>query len=360
MSKEKTSKDTRNVTSSPESEAGQGRLNCPAGIQTDLFGPAPVPANPFRWQGLEKALKTTDTSGRSSLDSSASADLQRCLESRLRQNLDVNGSPEYDLTLKQWDMLSGPPIFRLRAWGRRTSDKDCGGWPTSSSRDWKDTPGMAQEAFDKSGKFRNRIDQLARTAHQCASGQTLSGGPAGTKNGAGCRVEGWQTPKGTGGGNVSRGNDRSGELLLAGQAQMTGWKSPSSQEPGITTNRLVDKNGNPWTPGQMAYDKETGRLAQTGMPQMVEAALKHQAEAAGYTTPQAHDISPRGKNQKEKHGTKHGCADLNADSEKFRMPDMTGWKLNPRFSLWLMGYPIEWASCGELVTRSSRKSRKKS
>ena len=29
----------------------------------------------------------------------------------------------------------------------------------------------------------------------------------------------WQTPKGVGGGNVSRGNARSDELLLAGQAQ---------------------------------------------------------------------------------------------------------------------------------------------
>jgi hypothetical protein len=35
------------------------------------------------------------------------------------------------------------------------------------------------------------------------------------------------------------------------------------------------------------------------------------------------------------------------------------YQLNPRFSLWLMGYPIEWAYCGERVTLSSRKSRQK-
>jgi len=34
-------------------------------------------------------------------------------------------------------------------------------------------------------------------------------------------------------------------------------------------------------------------------------------------------------------------------------------QLNPRFSLWLMGFPIEWASCAERVTLSSRKSRQK-
>lgn len=38
-------------------------------------------------------------------------------------------------------------------------------WPTASARDYKDTPGMAQDAFDKSGKFRNRIDQLARSVY---------------------------------------------------------------------------------------------------------------------------------------------------------------------------------------------------
>ena len=33
--------------------------------------------------------------------------------------------------------------------------------------------------------------------------------------------------------------------------------------------------------------------------------------------------------------------------------------LNPRFSLWLMGYPIAWAYCAERVMRLSRKSRQK-
>jgi len=35
-------------------------------------------------------------------------------------------------------------------------------------------------------------------------------------------------------------------------------------------------------------------------------------------------------------------------------------QLNPRFSLWLMGYPIEWAYCAERVTRSSLKQQQKS
>ena len=42
------------------------------------------------------------------------------------------------------------------------------------------------------------------------------------------QVQMWATPKGTAGGNVSRGNERSGELLLEGQAQM--WATPQARD----------------------------------------------------------------------------------------------------------------------------------
>ncbi|GGE24131.1 hypothetical protein GCM10011345_32650 [Gemmobacter megaterium] len=38
------------------------------------------------------------------------------------------------------------------------------GWATASSRDWKDTPGMAIEATNPDGSARLRLDQLPRQA----------------------------------------------------------------------------------------------------------------------------------------------------------------------------------------------------
>jgi len=156
---------------------------------------------------------------------------------------------------------------------------------------------------------------------------------------------------------------------------------------------------------------------------------------SGWTTPQHHDGNPRGKGQKAKHGTKHGCACLardamavsgwltpkvvtgdyqysggdhskkalnlsgaaklapwptpmasspatdqyneagNTDSGRKTVALVSGMPsngssaatgksapclLNPRFSLWLQGYPIGWASSGEAVIRSIRTRRRRS
>jgi len=57
-----------------------------------------------------------------------------------------------------------------------------------------------------------------------------------------------------------------------------------------------------------------------------------------------------------KTGTTLGGAarQCNAKTEK-----SGSYQLNPKFSLWLMGFPIEWGRCAERVTPLSRKSRQK-
>ncbi len=92
--------------------------------------------------------------------------------------------------------------------------------------------------------------------------------------------------------------------------------------------------------------------------------MAHRGPISAWTTPQAHDSSPRGKGQKAKHGTKHGCACLATDAGKtlsgFPAQTESKGQLNPAFSLWLMGYPPAWLNCAPQATRSRRNVRQPS
>lgn len=50
-------------------------------------------------------------------------------------------------------------------------------------------------------------------------------------------------------------------------------RTPAAQEPGISAERLVTKDGQPARIGERAYDKHTGRLAQVGIIQQVSMLL---------------------------------------------------------------------------------------
>jgi hypothetical protein len=69
-----------------------------------------------------------------------------------------------------------------------------------------------------------------------------------------------------------------------GSSPMT--RTPSAQEPGVSNDRLVTKDGLPAKVGERAYDKNTGRLAQVGLTQQVQMLLP---------TPQAIDGSGEGR-----------------------------------------------------------------
>ena len=161
---------------------------------------------------------TTDICGPNSGGLSETAALQGLLENRLRAQMAAYGSPEYVVRWKFWNMPLGPPICALRASPRRTPGNGCGGWPTTtgqdaagsrratarmdhwksntgttltdaawmaagwvtpSTRDWKDTPGMATTGTNPDGTLRMRLDQLPRQA--AIAGPTPSGSPAPTE-----------------------------------------------------------------------------------------------------------------------------------------------------------------------------------
>ena len=88
----------------------------------------------------------------------------------------------------------------------------------------------------------------------------------------------WKTPDvPSGGRSMPKGTSLTGrkpdgsKAQVGLQNQVTLWKTPSAQEPGVAHRELVNADGTPWSGGQRAYDAETGRLVQTGLPQMVDA-----------------------------------------------------------------------------------------
>ena len=231
-----TSEATTSATSSQASADGATLSDSPDGPMTGQSGQEAAHVSRFRARDSEKAMKTNDTSGPLFTASSPSASLQRSLENRLVQNLDLNGSLEFALIWKAVDMPAGPPIYRLRASGRRTSGKDYGGWPTPVP----------------------------------SSGDQTAANP---------------TPKQTGGDT------------LGGIAKLAGWPTP------------------------IAHD------------------AKNVMRSSGFRSLTSPEVWPN-----------TGKASLSpAPTEK-------RGALNPAFSLWLMGYPIEWARCAARVTRLSPKS----
>lgn len=189
MSSPETLSASPSATSSPAWAAGPSPCATPVGLTADPFGLARARASLSARQALVLGLRTQDTSGQRLPGSSASADLQSFLESRLRASLSSLGSTLYNLMWKAWITPSGVCRSRLRASARRTSATESTGWPiqvqlsgwtTPTTRDHKDTPGMSAQ---RDGRDRN--DQLPRQAYLCtaarltASGELLTGSAAG-------------------------------------------------------------------------------------------------------------------------------------------------------------------------------------
>ena len=230
----------------------------------------------------------SDTFGLTSTNLSPSASLQRSLGNRLHQKMDVNGSLEYALTWKQWDMLSGVPICALRARARRISDNDYSGWPTPQNR------------ATAGGDYADPEKALARltSGHQINLADVAL-------------VSGWATPQARDHFPAhspeyiaAKKAEGHGMANLNDQVMLTGWATPSSRDwkdsPGMATTG-INPDG-------------TVRNRTDQLP--CQAAL-----VSGETSISSPAVT-------EKPGA-----------------------LNPEFVRWLMGFPPEWGSCAPTATR---------
>ena len=119
--------------------------------------------------------------------------------------------------------------------------------------------------------------------------------------------------------------------------------------------------GNPGKPGPEGYNAAGN----------TDSSRKTEALVAGWATPKARDHKGNGVSVERR---QKGVADsLDYQAKTFlsgqnpssspapmekpgACPQRPAGKLNPRFSLWLMGYPAAWACCAERATPSSRSS----
>lgn len=296
MSNQKTSKGIHNVTSLPGSAGGATPSDLPAGRTIGQSGRVHPPANPLAWQDYKKGKTMNDTSRHGGSNLSASADLQSSLESRLKQQLERTGSTIYKTTWKQKTTPAGRSYWELRASAPRTSGKGSGsspsGWVTPSTRDWKDSPGMATTSTNKDGTVRNRIDQLPRQAAQA----------------------GWATPN-----TMDHMNLRPKQAMydMASKGQRKGRTFPAN-------------------------------LREQVSPEMIQCYLDAKADLKDGSVQEEYHPTMEGLVPMRFTVSGQMLTGLAAEME-------SGGLLNPELSRWLMGLPKEWDACVPTETQLCRK-----
>lgn len=380
-SQQATFADLLNATSSPASADGRSPSDSQTGQTTGRSGPRRSHASRGADAASSVAPLTNGISGQSSSSASASAALSASLASKLKERLASVGLMEYKQTWKQKVTPAGRLYWAHTASARRTGDSASSGWPTpnlptggaNSKRQERNSGGPDLEevaawatpnAMDSTrGTPETDADKKARGANP---GQSLLDQAA---------MAGWATPRQTDGkcgGNYTE--KCTGKDLTKDASMVVGWPTASSRD---------------W--------KDTPGMATTGInPDGSERnrtdMLPRVAALWGWTTPQAHDVTARGANQKAKHGTKHGCADLNADASQvsgYATPraedaESSGMRhsrnvadtlsaiagqdlnccvsgtekrgvLNPALSRWLQGYPVAWCQAAIRAWRTLKR-----
>ena len=138
MSHQLTFWDTPNATSSPVKASGHTRSGWQDGPMIARFGRDHAPVNLSARQAKERGLMTSGIFGLHSTGSSSSAALTSSLASRLQVKTASAGSILWRLIWKPWTTPAGRSLSLLRASALRTSESGFTGWPTPTTRDWKD------------------------------------------------------------------------------------------------------------------------------------------------------------------------------------------------------------------------------
>ena len=340
-----TSPDIRSAISSLESAVGC-LLSALQDGETVPCGPAPVPASHSALPASKPATPTSATFGLSGSSSSASADLQRCLASRSQTRLATGGSTEVSLTWKARATPAGRRYCQLAVSARRTSETDCGLWPTPTSL-----------TAAKDGK----------------TGAGNSAGLVAIKKHAEAALRPTPSVASAEGGQSSRSGDRKGEMLLGGLARSL-WATPTTRDHRsvMASTDTHERNARPlseqvgaavglWSTPR-ASDGEKGGPNQSfgagGTPLPVQvhqvamwATPQHRAKGGGEYADPAKALA----RMESGHQVNLQDQVLGLITSGSPAPTENRGGLNPEFVSWLMGFPTAWDACAPTATRLSRK-----
>ena len=328
--------DLPNATSSQGSGDGASPCERRDGQTIAQYGRDLAHASLSARQAQEAGCLMSGTSGRTGTTSSTSADLQRCLESRLQAKTASIGSTLYRLTWKQRDTPLRRQICALRASAHRTSGSGSGlsGWPTPQMRDFRSGGEDRVSNPDRSNNLNDFV--------------LMSGWPTPAANTYGEDLDKEMARRARL--KEKHGNGNGAGMTIALAAQMAGWPTPAQ------TDHKGGYKGGRMRNGKLSTDRldVTAQISGWPTPTVTDAA-----RGVAYD-PMAKNMT---LNMAAARTISDGPARLTANGEMLTGCSAgmeSGGQLNPAHSRWLMGYPPEWDACGVTATPSSRKPRKQS
>ena len=389
-----TFEDLLNVTFSPASPVGVTRCNLPDGKQTVRSGQDPALVRHSALLESKKVFPMTGICGQHFLISSKSAALNMSLANKLKTQLSTVGSIEYIETWKQKATPAGVLYWAHTASVPRIKDNGCTGdaplltFPTPCTMDH--LPPM---------DYQKRLNHPSRPGRKTSGNLrevvTLTGFPTPTRNNA------------TGAGNQGRlGGENLQTAVMA--VATTPWANMTTQDfktpvqteikqmrlraevmtvAAYHTPRANDsvKNGAiandprnglpaqvlimPW-PTILSSEARSGFQDRTRGKKGSQESLSTVIYKAAWSTPQTMDSMECIRNVEDL-PKNAGCSILrerviqvllgsDTNSSTAKTERFGGYRLNPYFSAWLMGFPKEWTEAGMAAFQKLTVSRSRS